>query len=307
MASLYFLFAYNLFGKYFESKRLEYFGLRHNLLKNRQDMRYDMYLSGALMSAIVASISTLALFLLIITIFGVPEFQATRLTFPLWFAPYLEYKSIVFGLVGSLFVLLLTFIIVYKLFIIYPIIVAGDRKRKIDAILPYAVNYMSAMSGAGVLPVDLFRSLANNPIYGEVSIECRYLVRDIEILGHDLVSGMKNLIASTPSTALQDFLQGAITVITSGGDLETYFQIKTEQYLIENRQNQKEFLETLGLLGETYVTAFVAGPLFLIVVISIMSIMGNVQMIFLYLIIYAMIPFGNIMYVILISAMTPEA
>jgi flagellar protein FlaJ len=66
-------------------------------------------------------------------------------------------------------------------------------------------------------------------------------------------------------------------------------------------------LETLGLLGETYVTAFVAGPLFLIVVISIMSIMGNVQMIFLYLIIYAMIPFGNIMYVILISAMTPEA
>lgn len=306
MASLYFLFAYNLFGKYFEKKRLEYFGLRHNLLKNRQDMSYDIYLSGALLASIVSSITALAFFLLTITIFGVPELRATRLTFPLWFAPYLEYKAIAFGIIGSILVIVLTFIIVYKLFVIYPVILAGDRKRKIDAILPYAVNYMSAMSGAGVLPVDLFRSLANNPIYGEMSIECRYLVRDIEILGHDLVGAMKNLIASTPSTALQDFLQGAITVITSGGELETYFQIKTEQYLVENRQNQKEFLETLGLLGETYVTAFVAGPLFLIVVISIMSIMGNVQMIFLYLIIYAMIPFGNIMYVILISAMTPE-
>ena len=307
MASLYFLFAYNLFGKYFEEKRLEYFGLRHNLLKNRQDMRYDMYLSGAMLSGIISSIAALAFFLMVIMVFGVPEVRATRLTFPLWFAPFLEYKSILFGLIGAVIVVFLTYTIVYKFFIIYPILIASGRKGKIDAVLPYAVNYMAAMSGAGVLPVDLFRSLANNPIYGEVSTECRYLVRDIEILGHDLVSAMKNLIASTPSTALQDFLQGAITVITSGGDLETYFQIKTEQYMVENRQTQKEFLETLGLLGETYVTAFVAGPLFLIVVISIMSIMGNVQMIYLYLIIYAMIPFGNIMYVILISAMTPEA
>ncbi len=306
MASLYFLFAYNLFGKYFENKRLEYFGLRHNLLKNRQDMRYDMYLSGALLSGILSSIAALVFFTLVVAIFGVPEFRATRLTFPMWFAPYLEYKSIVFGMFGAIFISVLVFAIVYKLFMTYPLVIAGDRKRKIDAILPYAINYMSAMSGAGVLPVDLFRSLAKNPIYGEVAIECEYLVRDIEILGHDLVGAMKNLIASTPSTALQDFLQGAITVITSGGELETYFQLKTEQYLVENRQNQKEFLETLGLLGETYVTAFVAGPLFLIVVISIMSIMGNVQMIFLYLIIYAMIPFGNTMYVILISAMTPE-
>jgi flagellar protein FlaJ len=163
------------------------------------------------------------------------------------------------------------------------------------------------MSGAGVLPVDLFRSLANNDIYGEMAVECRYLVRDLEILGHDLVTAMKNLSVTTPSTALQDFLQGAITVVTSGGQLEPYFQIKTEQFILENRQNQKEFLETLGLLGETYVTAFVAGPLFLVVVISIMSIMGNAQLIFLYVIIYALIPIGSIMYVVLISTLTPEA
>jgi flagellar protein FlaJ len=166
---------------------------------------------------------------------------------------------------------------------------------------------MSAMSGAGVLPVDLFRSLANNSIYGQVSVEFRYLVRDLEVLGYDLVTAMKNLSATTPSVMLQDFLQGAITVVTSGGQVETYFQVKAGQYLQENRQNQKEFLETLGLLGETYVTAFVAGPLFLIVVMSIMSIMGSAQMVFLYLIIYALIPVGSIMYVILISSLTPEA
>ncbi len=307
MANQYFVLAYNLFGAYYQKKRIDYFGLRHNLLKNRMDMVYDVYMSGALLSSIISAIMTLIAVSIILSIFGVPEISSTRLMFPGWVAPYLEYRFLV---VGAFLVLALTFFVffvVYRSFQVYPALMAADRKRRIDSMLPYAVNYMSAMSGAGVLPVDLFRSLANNEIYGEVAVECRYLVRDLEILGHDLVSAMKNLSVTTPSAALQDFLQGAITVVTSGGQLEPYFQVKTEQYILENRQNQKEFLETLGLLGETYVTAFVAGPLFLVVVISIMSIMGNAQMVFLYIIIYALIPIGSIMYVVLISTLTPEA
>ncbi|WP_094228231.1 type II secretion system F family protein [Methanolobus psychrotolerans] len=307
MANPYFIFAYNLFGKYYEKRRLEFFGLRHGLLKNRMDVSYDVYMSSALLSSIISAIGALIGVSLLLLTFGVPELKATRLMFPGWVAPYLQYKSIVIGVVLGVIFTALVFVIVYKFFQIYPSIMAGDRKRRIDSMLPYAVNYMSAMSGAGVLPVDLFRSLANNDIYGEVSVECRYLVRDLEILGHDLVTAMKNLSVTTPSAALQDFLQGAITVVTSGGQLEPYFQIKTEQYISENRQNQKEFLETLGLLGETYVTAFVAGPLFLVVVISIMSIMGSAQMVLLYIIIYALIPIGSIMYVVLISMLTPEA
>ncbi len=72
-------------------------------------------------------------------------------------------------------------------------------------------------------------------------------------------------------------------------------------------KNKKSSLKHWGLLGETYVTAFVAGPLFMIVVISIMAIMGGAEMIFLYLLIYAIIPFGSAMYILLISSMTPEA
>ncbi|MBP1909460.1 type II secretion system F family protein [Methanolobus bombayensis] len=307
MANPYFVFAYNLFGKYYEKKRVEFFGLRHSLLKNRVDMAFDVYMSGALLSAILSAFIALIGVSFLFIVFGVPEVSPTRIMFPGWMAPYLQYKSIVLGIFFGIAFTVLVFVVIYKLFLVYPSIMAGDRKRRIDSMLPYAVNYMSAMSGAGVLPVDLFRSLANNDIYGEMSVECRYLVRDLEILGHDLVTAMKNLSVTTPSTALQDFLQGAITVVTSGGQLEPYFEIKTEQYILENRQNQKEFLETLGLLGETYVTAFVAGPLFLVVVISIMSIMGNAQLVFLYVIIYALIPIGSIMYVILISTLTPEA
>jgi Archaeal flagella assembly protein J len=307
MSNLYFLLAYNLFGKYYEKKRLEFFGLRHSLLKNRMDMAYDVYMSCALLTSILSGVVCLIGISFILLIFGVPDVKGTRIMFPGWIEPLLQYKSIILGLVFVVIFTALVFIVVYKSFQVYPSIMAGDRKRRIDSMLPYAVNYMSAMSGAGVLPVDLFRSLAINDIYGEMSVECRYLVRDLEILGQDLVSAMKNLAVTTPSSALQDFLQGAITVVTSGGQLESYFRIKTDQYIMENRQSQKEFLETLGLMGETYVTAFVAGPLFLVVVISIMSIMGNAQMAFLYIIIYALIPIGSIMYVVVISMLTPEA
>ena len=71
---------------------------------------------------------------------------------------------------------------------------------------------------------------------------------------------------------------------------------------------QKTFLETLGLISESYVTALVAGTLFLIILQSIMSsISGDSNPVFLYAVIYGIIPLGSIMFVILIDSMTPEA
>jgi flagellar protein FlaJ len=293
-------------GGYFKKRRGKYFNLRLNLLRNRMNIGYDMYLSGAVLTSIIVAVLMLLGFNLVLFIVGVPELPGGRLTVPAsmaWLAPY---KKLIIQVVGSMFILTLCMVFTYYMFHLYPAIMARERKRKIEQILPYAINYMSAMSGAGVLPADLFRSLAQNRIYGEVATEARYLVRDIEVLGKDLVSAMKNLAQTTPSPMLQEFMQGGITVVTSGGELEPYFKIKTEQLIIENRQRQKEFFETLGLLGETYVTAFVAGPLFLIIVISIMSIMDAAQTIYLYLLIYAVVPIGSILFVVIISTLTPE-
>ena len=67
------------------------------------------------------------------------------------------------------------------------------------------------------------------------------------------------------------------------------------------------FLETLGLIAESYVTAMVAGMLFLIILQSVMTILsGDSNPLFLYVIIYLIVPFGSMMFVILISSMTPE-
>ena len=307
MTNIFFSVAHEIFGEYYDNRRHEYYSLRLNMLRNRMSIGYDMYMSGAVLTSFLCAFFALIAVNLLFYLIGVPDFTGSRINAPQWMLQLSQYKEIAIWLVLNIITGMFVFSAVYKTFLIYPAVMAGERKRRIERMLPYAINYMSSMAGAGVLPLELFRSLASNDIYKDVAVEARYLVRDIEILGLNLVSGMRNLALTTPSPSLQDFLQGAITVITSGGELEPYFKIKTEQYLIENRQKQKEFLETLGLLGETYVTAFVAGPLFMIVVISIMAIMGGAEMIFLYLIIYAIIPFGSAMFILLISSMTPEA
>jgi flagellar protein FlaJ len=164
------------------------------------------------------------------------------------------------------------------------------------------------MSTAGIPPAEIFRLLGDSPIYGESHVEARYVAREIDIFGRDLIDALRLVSASTPSARMKEFLQGAMASISSGGNLTDYFRTKAEQYSLENRQTQKMFLETLSLISESYVTAMVAGTLFLIILQSIMSTLsGDNNPLFLYAVIYAIIPLGSAAFVIMISSMTPEA
>ena len=73
-------------------------------------------------------------------------------------------------------------------------------------------------------------------------------------------------------------------------------------------EKQKEFLETLGLLAESYVTVVVAAPLFLIIIFSVMALFGGPAntAIILYLIAFVMLPIANLGFAMAIRSMAPE-
>ena len=78
----------------------------------------------------------------------------------------------------------------------------------------------------------------------------------------------------------------------------------------ENRRVQKEFLESLGLLAESYVTVVIAGPLFMIVMASIMLLIGRSSVnteAFLFLLIFVMLPIAHSTFSWVIRNMAPEA
>lgn len=299
-------YSYRLFGSYFSKRRAKYFDLRQELLKTRFNISFDMYLSLAVLCSLLMVAVGLLFAILVVSTFGAPDIIFTRSFITDIFKGFHEYRNLTLKIISVVVIMGIFGVGTFIAFLNYPKLINSNRKRSIDTMLPYAVHYMSAMSGAGVIPVNIFSSLAKNKIYGEAAVEASYVVRDIKVLGNDLVQAMKNVASTTPSYRMQEFLQGAITIVSSGGDLESFLKLKAEQFVIESKREQKEFLDTLGLIAETYVTAFVAGPLFLIVMMSVMTIMGGMNLMLMYLLIYLVIPVGSLLFVILVNSMTPE-
>ena len=156
-----------------------------------------------------------------------------------------------------------------------PASTAKTRGRKIDQKISPAMSFVSAMASADVNVDQIFKELGTQQIYGEVAEEAAWITRDTELLGVDILTAIRNGAQRSPSKRWQDFLQGVVTTATSGGQLKPYFLLKAEQYERENKLDNLQRVETMGLLAETYVTVVVAFPLFLVIIIAIFAVIGG--------------------------------
>ena len=264
--------------------------LRADLRQSRHGIRAEAYLAYCMVVAAMSSVFFLALGLfgwfVMLPLAGVALPSALLVIFIA--------VPVVLGLVT------------YSVLLAAPKSKAKARAKDIDMRLPYALNYIAAMASAGVNIDEVFRSLGEQKIYGECAREATAVYRDMAYFGKDSVTAMKRSIERSPSDRWCEFMQGAMTTVTSGGDLQIYFSAKAQRYMWENRQTQKQFVEVMGLMAETYVTAAVAGPLFLIVMMAIMGMLGGQGPQQLYLVIYMLLPVANGGFVFALSNMTPE-
>ncbi len=289
MLSKYQALCYKIFGKKAaKSTQIEY--IKRALEKAFMEIRPEAYIAYAWMNAVMGAIAGIVLILLYFFVF--PSF----INLPSKLLSIIIPSPILFAALA------------YFITLMIPESRANRRKKDIDAKLPYALNFIAAMATAGILPSEIFKSLAEQPVYGEIHKEAAWIYRDIEVFSIDIITALRNAANRTPSIKFQEFLQGAITTITSGGDLKKYFMAKADEYMRENRRTQKEFLETLGILAESYVTVVVAAPLFLIIMLSVMSLFGgpaNTALV-LYLIAFIMLPIANLGFAVAIQSMAPE-
>jgi len=301
-------FCFNLLGKKMKAKRESYVTLRNDLLSARFKTPFEVYLSTAYVSSILVGLSAALVIGIITWVFQLPTLITYKGQVPEFMVGLSAYSLVIGTILITIFSLLVFGGLTYLVFMLYPGLEAGNRRRNIDASLPYAINYITSMSTAGITPAEVFRLLGSSTIYGQSAVEARYIAREIDIFGRDLIDSLRLVSSSTPSRRMKEFLQGTMASVSSGGNITEYFRTKAEQYALENRQTQKMFLETLALVSESYVTAMVAGTLFLIILQSIMSVMsGDNNPLFLYAVIYIMIPLWNEAFVIMISSMTPES
>ncbi len=230
--------------------------LEDNLLKAHMRVRADEYMAQVYATTLIVGIVTVAA--------GVGVGVLFLLSGQFLIGLLLLVLLPLLGPVGTFFALQGT-----------PASKAKERGRKIDRKISPAMSFVSAMASADVNIDQIFKELARQKIYGEVAEEAAWITRDTELLGVDILTAIRNGAQRSPSKRFQDFLQGVVTTATSGGQLKPYFLLKAEQYERENKLEQLQRVETMGLLAETFVTVVVAFPLFLVIIIAIFAIIGG--------------------------------
>jgi flagellar protein FlaJ len=152
---------------------------------------------------------------------------------------------------------------------------SSTRGKKIDENLGSALAFISAMSNADVPINTIMVKLSRMKEYGEVSREASKIANRTELMGTDIFSAIEEVARKSPSVEWQKFLQGAVTASAAGSRLKPYFVNKAMEYQNMLRVSIKKNSESVSVFAETYVTIGVAFPLFLIVILAVMSVIAR--------------------------------
>jgi len=184
---------------------------------------------------------------------------------------------------------------------------ATERAKEIDENLPHGLNYMLALANSGMAPRDVWASLARAKVFGALAVDAERVVRDLDVFGTDLLTALKQAQERTPSVRFREFLQGAISAFQSGVELESYLRHKGEQYQREAVEEQLKTIDTMGLMAEAFLVVVVAAPLFLIILLTVMSINQGEQVLFYgYAMVLVFIPVTQLIIGTLVRSMNPR-
>ena len=130
------------------------------------------------------------------------------------------------------------------------------------------------------------------------------IVTDVDLFGSDIYTALQNARNLTPSENLEQFLDDLIGVLDSGADPTMFFESESETYLRQAEEEQEDFLETLSLMAEVFVVGFVAAPLFLIVTLVVISLIGGSVIPQITALVYLVIPLAMVAFLVLIDVLS---
>ncbi|WP_284014225.1 type II secretion system F family protein [Halobaculum litoreum] len=178
---------------------------------------------------------------------------------------------------------------------------ADARKREINMLLADAVSFMYALSVGGLNQLEILEAMAKaDDTYGEVAKEFQSIVQETSYFGTDYRNAVRQQAIETPSEDLAQFLTDMLSIINSGGDMERFLYDKKEKHLRTAKQQQELTLETLELFGEMYMTLSLF-PLLLIIILVIMSMLGQGQDFLLTATVYLLTPLIGVGFLVLVS------
>jgi archaellum biogenesis protein FlaJ (TadC family) len=185
-------------------------------------------------------------------------------------------------------------------FYTYPLYVSGKVQREIDRNLVYIINYLEIMESAGTTSEEMFASLAEvGDVFG-IEQSGKQVMRNVDLLGKDIINAMEFESKRTPSKEYKSFLQGFISTVRKGGDLNAYLASMSQKQVSERKRMLNRLATKLNFVAEVFIIALVAFPVVMIVLLTVMESMGGqvlgdlTGLQLMNLMTYAIVPFAGI-------------
>jgi flagellar protein FlaJ len=200
---------------------------------------------------------------------------------------------------------------IFGFMMMYPKLNIKSRTSRISAELPYYIGYMATLSASGLGLEGVFKAIAKEESKEEIVKDAKIIARNLEVLGMDILTALKDLIERTPPGAYNELLEGLISTTESGGSLQEYFTATAKVQMEEKKLLLKKMTSSLGIVAEMYTILMIVFPLLAVIMLSIMAIMtpnlGGFDLITLMkLLTYGFVPFFGMMMLVMMDSMVPK-
>ncbi|MFP4625475.1 MAG: type II secretion system F family protein [Natronomonas sp.] len=264
---------------YFKRRQDTFGGYQRWLGRARIGTTYDVYLSRTVTHAAIAAIAGFVVVLVFVAFRNLANVGGSFGTG----------VGVSFALLGGL----LSATGVAVGYLGYPLLVSRRRGRRIDLVVPHVIVYLRAINQGSGNPTGVIRELSKlERVYGEAALEFATIRKDIDLYNDRLLTAIENAEQLTPSNALEEFFDDLVSVLESGGDLESFLDQKATEQFQRTKAELEELQDALVTLAEAYVSLVFVGPLLLLVVLIVLGITGSGVVDYLYLLTYLGIPLG---------------
>ena len=243
-----------LLGDWVDRNGHYFHDLREDIGRSDIDTLFRTYVSQMILLTMMSALSTFFITLMVVIFVSIP----TVLTITLLVAvPFL--------------VATVTFAVMYS----YPSQKASQRATNIENNLPFALNQMSAVAMSGVSPSRMFRLLQDFGEYEELAKEASKIIKKVEVFGEDVTTALTQTAQETPSEEFKEVLYGMVSTIDTGGSLKEFLDQRAETALFDYKLKRRRQIETLSTFASFYTALLVVAPLFMVVILSVMNLIGG--------------------------------
>lgn len=154
---------------------------------------------------------------------------------------------------------------------------AKNLGKRIDQELPFITIHMSAIASSGIDPVSIFKIILKREDYKYTNTELKKLMNLINFYGESIVSALKKVSLSSPSSKLRELLNGLAVSITSGGDLHQFLDTHSESMLFNYKLEREKYNKISETFMDVYISVAIAAPMILLLVFVIIGSTGMID------------------------------